>query len=191
MISYNKAPPTYTFNEWVFITATVTDASAQPVARAAVELEIVTASGLPILQDGNTNRSGLTTFAYLPDADHGEGTYVANASATKSELFGGSTTEFTVFAVAPSCDVCSFNEAMALTVVFFLDGSPLENASVTVDILTPSGAVLSGGGTTDANGEMTLSFTPTRSFGTGVYVVRARGSTPWYTFGYDSRFTVQ
>lgn len=191
VLSFNKTPPSYTFSEWVFITAAVTDASAQAVSRAAVELEIITASGLPVLQSGSTNRSGLVTFALLTDPVQGEGTYSVTATATKSELSGSGTAEFTVFAVAPSCEVCSFNEAVAITLVLFSNGSPLENASVTVDILTPSGVVLSGGGVADVNGEVILSFTPVRSFGAGTYVIQARGGTPWYTFGYYSTFTVQ
>lgn len=193
VISFNNdnEPPAYSFNQWVFITVAVTDTSAQPVSRAAVQLEIVTASGLSVVQDGNTNRSGLVAFAYLTNAAHGEGAYTANATATKSELSGSGTAEFTVVAVAASCQACSFSQQVAITLTLFFEGSPLEDAGVTVNILTPSGAVLSGGGVTDANGEVTLSFTPVRSFGTGTYVIQASGGVFWYTFSYESTFTVR
>ena len=128
---------------------------------------------------------------YLTEVAHGEGTYTANAIATKSDLSGSSTAGFAVAAVVPSCEVCSFNEPVAITLTLFSGGSPLEDARAIFNILTPSGIVLSGGGVTDAHGEVTLSFTPLRSFGTGTYVIQASGGVFWYTFSYESTFTVR
>jgi len=175
----------------VFITVGVTDASAQPVSRAAVHLEIVTASGVTVVQDGSTNRSGLVTFGYLPEAAHGEGTYSANATAAVSGLSGSATAQFTVVAIAANCEICSFGEQVALTLTVFSEGRPLENAGVAVEITTPSGIVLSGGAITGSDGAVTLSFTPVRSFGAGAYLVEASGRSPWYTFSYDNTITVR
>ncbi len=190
-ITFNKEPPTYTFGEWVFITVTVTDTSGQPVSRANVHLEIVTASGVPVVQDGSTNRSGLVTFAFQPEPAHGAGTYSVTATATKSELSGSATRAFDVASTTASCEPCGFNGQVTLGLAVFAAGSPLMDASVLIQVTTPSGIVLSGGGVTDSRGEVTLSFTPVRSFGAGTYLVEAKGGVSWYAFSYASTFTVQ
>ena len=144
-----------------------------------------------MVQSGNTNRSGVVTFAFLPEPADGEGTYLVTADASKSELFGSGTATFSVAGVAASCEACAFNEQVSLTLTVFAGGVPLADASVLFDVITPSGIVLSGGGVADAGGVVTLSFTPVRSFGAGTYEIEARGWSSWYTFSYESTFTVQ
>lgn len=169
----------------------VTDVSAQPVSRANVQLTVTPAAGPPVIQDGNTNRSGVVTFAFLPESADGEGSYSVTADATKSDLFGSAASAFDVAGVVASCELCGFGEQVSLTLTLFANGAPLADALVLLEVTTPSGVVLSGGGVTDADGQLTLSFTPVRNFGAGTYAIEAGGGSSWYTFSYGSTITVQ
>lgn len=62
-------------------------------------------------------------------------------------------------------------ETVLITVTVTANGSPVAGASVHVDINTPGGLVISGDGTTDANGQVAFSLATTRRMGTGTYSV--------------------
>ena len=190
-LSFNRDPAVYTFGELVIITVNVTDPSGQPVARADVLLEILTANGQTDVQTGRTNRSGLVAFAFQPQTSQGTGTYTATSTATSSGFDPGiGSSTFEVTSIATSCNPCGTNELVSITVTVAPDGRSLAGASVQLRVITPSGAILTGGATTDADGQVTLSFTPIRSFGAGAYVIEATTESPWYAFNGTRTFTV-
>ncbi len=191
-VSFNRDPAIYSFGEWVFITVNVTDPSAQPVARADVVLEILTANGQTDTQSGRTNRSGIVTFAFQPQASQGAGPYTATATATASGFDPGTgSATFEVTSITTSCDPCGTNEQVYITVTVAPDGRPIAGVNVQLEVTTANGAILTGSAITDADGQVTLSFTPARSFGSGTYLVEATATSRWYTSTESRTFTVQ
>ena len=190
-VSFDRDPAVYTFGEWVFITVNVTDPSGQPVAREDVVLEILTANGQTDTQSGRTNRSGNVTFAFQPQSSQGTGIYIATATATSSGFDPGvGSATFEVTSITPSCEPCGANEQVSITVTVATDGQPVAGASVRLQVITASGAILAGSATTDDHGQVTLSFTPIRSFGAGVYIIEVAVESPSLAFDDTRAFTV-
>ena len=190
-VSFDRDPAVYTFGELVIITVNVIDPSGQPVARADVVLEILTANGQTVVKSARTNRSGIATFVFQPEASQGAGTYTATATATSSGFDPGvGSATFEVTSIATSCDPCGANEQVSITVTVAPNGEPVAGASVRLRVITASGAILAGGATTAEDGQITLSFTPIRSFGAGVYIIEVAVESPSLAFDDTRAFTV-
>ncbi len=83
-------------------------------------------------------------------------------------------------------DSYQMNEWVYITVKVTDGTNPIADASVHVEVLTPSGNKYAGDGSTDSNGEVTFKFKPKKPDGTGTYQVTATASKEGYESGSGS-----
>ena len=84
----------------------------------------------------------------------------------------------------------TLGQTVLISVTVTANGSPVTGASVHLQVNTPGGIILTGDSTTDANGQVTFSFTTTRSTGRGTYTAAATATASGYAVTDQTTFAV-